>query len=63
MNYFTNLFKHKHKWETRATNRWQLPTYRECKICGKAQERVNMPYEHERWSDCKIIPEFNESGK
>ena len=33
-----SLFKHKHKWQTRATNRYQICTYRVCLKCGEAEE-------------------------
>jgi len=32
-----NLFKHKHRWETTHTNKWQIPTRQICK-CGLMRE-------------------------
>lgn len=32
-----NIFKHKHKWQTRAVNRYGITTYRVCLQCGIAE--------------------------
>ena len=48
-----------HKWQTRAVNRWGLPTYRVCLMCGKSQE-LHLPSFTDNWVDCDRIKEFDE---
>jgi hypothetical protein len=54
---FSFLFKHKHKWQTRATNRWQIPTYQVCTKCGEARKWDGGPQGY--WVQSERKPEFD----
>ena len=53
------LFPHRHKWQIRGRNRYGTPTYRFCLKCRKAQERVNNPFEDDKFEYCEPIPELD----
>lgn len=40
------FFKHKHKWQTRAANKYGLCTYRVCLRCGDAEELSHSEWEN-----------------
>jgi len=48
-----------HDWQTRATNKFGLPTYQVCLKCGKARERNSMG-KTPAFSECKRIKEFDD---
>ena len=52
---FFNIFKHKHKWQTRATNKHGATTYRVCLKCGASQELVNFDF-----VECERLKEFDD---
>ena len=54
MNY-KNLFKHKHKWQTRGQNKWFITTYRVCLKCGHYQKRVHKSGESDRFEKCDRV--------
>jgi len=49
------LFKHKHKWQTRARNGYSATTYRVCLKCGKSEHLKKFKFE-----PCDRIKEFDE---
>lgn len=55
---FKSLF-HRHKWQTRGVNKWNLSTYRVCLRCGEAQERINQSFEKEMFVPCEHIKELD----
>lgn len=63
INWIRNLFKHRHKWETTHTNRWQHPTRQKCR-CGvvrnfvwkeNADEIFGMPWDKGEWLDSEGV--------
>jgi hypothetical protein len=49
-----------HKWQTRGRNSWYLSTYRVCRVCGLAQERILPAFEN-NWADCERIKELDDA--
>jgi hypothetical protein len=66
MNFMKNMFmifKHKHKWQSRAINRYGMTTYRVCLKCGRAE-----CISHDEWKNgflqtiyerCERMSEFD----
>jgi hypothetical protein len=48
-----------HNWQSRATNRYGLPTYEVCLKCDKARER-NERNDESVFSECERIKEFDD---
>lgn len=42
MKWLKRLFKHKHKWQSKAYNKWFIPINQECK-CGVSREIHSKP--------------------
>jgi hypothetical protein len=57
MRILKKLFNHRHKWQTRATNAYFIPTYRVCKRCGESQEWKGG--EDGKFQKCDPMPEFD----
>ena len=54
-NFILYLFKHSHKWQIRGRNKYGGETYRICLKCRETYQRVNNPWENERWEQCEPI--------
>tara|TARA_R110000782_G_scaffold83895_2_gene164041 strand:+ start:265 stop:519 length:255 start_codon:yes stop_codon:yes gene_type:complete len=48
-----------HEWQSRAKNRYGLPTYEVCLKCGRARER-NCDRDAKQFSECERIKEFDD---
>lgn len=48
---------HKHKWQTRATNKWGKCTYRVCLTCGDAEKWEG--FIDGDFVKCERLPEFD----
>jgi len=49
VNWLKRLFKHRHKWETTHTNKWQHPTAQICTKCTETRNFVVSSFGEGYW--------------